>query len=272
MSSPTVLPVKAIDCWVNASLGAPDKNADYLFPGLAERWGNGISTEQLIEAMDASGIDKALIVSGYGPGDTLAWVKTAIKAYPDRLYGSHIVDPREGMKAVRLIDDLVRNENFRLIRMMAFMSQKPYDDAINYPIYAKCCELGVPISLNVGIPGPREPSKCQDPFALDEVCHFFPELKIIMAHGGEPWTELCVKLMLKWPNLYYMSSAFAPKRIPAPIVHYLNTRGADRVMYASDYPVLTFDRCMKEIAEMPLRDDETRAKFLYENAQRILFA
>lgn len=265
------MPTKAIDCWVNTNLGAPDSNADYLFPGLADRWKQGTTVSQLIDEMDASGIEKAILVSGYGPGDTLAWVQGAIKQYPDRLYGSHIVDPREGMKAVRLIDSLVKNDGFRLIRMMAFMSQKPYDDAINYPIYSKCCELGIPISLNVGIPGPRAPSKCQDPFALDEICYFFPELKIIMAHGGEPWADLCVKLMLKWPNLYYMSSAFAPKRIPVPVIHYLNTRGADRVMWASDYPVLTFERCMKEIAELPLRNDATRAAFIAENAHRLFF-
>lgn len=263
-------PVKAVDCWINTMLGAPDKGADYLFQGLSERWTQGMSPDELIEDMDAHGVEKAILTSGYGPGDTVGWVKAAIKAYPDRLYGSHIVDPREGMKAVRLVDDLVRNEGFRLVRMMAFMSQKPYDDAINYPIYAKCAELNVPISLNVGIPGPREPSRCQDPFPLDEICYFFPELTVIMAHGGEPWADLCVKLMLKWPNLFYMTSAFAPKRIPPAILQYLNSRGADRIMWASDYPVLTFERCLKDISGMKFRDDETLEKFLSGNARRVI--
>lgn len=260
-----------VDCWINTNLGAPQENADYLFPGLAERWSRGTTVSQLIDEMDANGIQHGIVVSGYGSGDTLSWVKSAIKAHPDRLSGSHIVDPREGMKAVRLIEELVRNEGFRLIRMMAFMSQQAYDHAINYPIYAKCAELGVPISVNVGIPGPRAPSKSQHPLPLDEVCYFFPELKIIMAHGGEPWADLCVKLMLKWPNLYYMSSAFAPKRIPQPIIHYLNSRGSDRIMWASDYPVLTFERCMKEIGEMQFREPTTRAKFLGGNARKVIF-
>lgn len=262
---------RAIDCWVNPSLGVtPDQNADYLFPGLSERWTRGTTLSQLLQEMDASGIEKAILVSGYGP-DSLGWVKDAVIRHPDRLAASHVIDPRDGMKAVRLIDDLVRNHGFRLIRLMAFMAQKGYDDAIYYPVYAKCAELGVPVSVNVGIPGPRVPSKCQDPFALDEVCSFFPELKIVMAHGGEPWPDMCVKLMLKWPNLFYMTSAFAPKYVPAPILAYLNSRGKERVMWASDYPNLTFDRCMKELAALSIRDASTLENFLAGNARRLFF-
>ena len=71
---------------------------------------------------------------------------------------------------------------------------------------------------------------------VDEVCYNFPELKFVMRHGGEPWDELAVKLMLKWPNLYYSTSAFAPRHYPESIIRYLNTRGADKVMYAGYYP------------------------------------
>jgi uncharacterized protein len=255
-----------IDCWVNVNPGgAPEENADYLFPGIDERWTRGTTLSQLIDE-----IEKAVLVSGYGQGDTLSWVRSALQSHPERFAGSHIIDPRVGMNGLRLINELVSKDGFCLIRMMALMFQRPYDDAICYPVYAKCAELGVPISLNVGIPGPRVPSKCQDPMPLDEVCHFFPELKVIMAHGGEPWAELCVKLMLKWPNLYYMTSAFAPKRIPPPVIHYLKSRGSDRVMWASDYPILTFERCMREINAMGL-DDATRTNFLATNARNVLF-
>lgn len=263
---------KAVDCWVNPNLGAPPGgDVDYLFPGIAERWRRGTTLPQLIDEMDAAGIEKSVLVSGFGYGDTEAWVKDAIRRHPDRLAGSHVVDPREGMKAVRQIESLVKDHGYKLIRMMAFLFQAGYDDAICYPVYAKCVELGVPISLNVGIPGPRVPSKCQDPMALDAVCHFFPQLTVIMSHGGEPWTELCIKLMLKWPNLFYMTSAFSPKRVPASVIHYLNSRGRDRVMFASDYPVFTFERCIGEIAALPLKDEATREAFAAGNALRVIF-
>ena len=67
---------------------------------------------------------------------------------------------------------------------------------------------------NAGIAGPRFPSACQDVMHFDEVCYDFPELRIVMRHGAEPWEELAVKLMLKWPGLYYMPSAFAPEVLP----------------------------------------------------------
>ncbi len=54
----------------------------------------------------------------------------------------------------------------------------------------------------------------------------------MLQHGGEPWVDTCVKLMIKWPNAHYMTSAIAPKHVPAQVIQYANTRGADRVMFA----------------------------------------
>ena len=75
-----------------------------------------------------------------------------------------------------------------------------------YPIYAACMELDIPIVVNAGIAGPRLPSACQKVELFDNVCYDFPELRIVMRHGAEPWTELAMKLMLKWPGLHYMPS------------------------------------------------------------------
>ena len=66
-----------------------------------------------------------------------------------------------------------------------------------------------------------EPQKVEH---LDEICWFFPELKVVMKHGAEPWTDLAWKLMLKYENLYYMTSAFAPKHYPKDIINFANTR------------------------------------------------
>ena len=88
---------------------------------------------------------------------------------------------------------------------------------------------------------------------FDQVCYDFPELRIVMRHGAEPWEELAVKLMLKWPNLYYMPSAFAPKHYPKAIIEYANTRGADKVMYAGYYPMgLSLERIFTEMPNVPV--------------------
>src|SRR6188472_3317135 len=102
-----------------------------------------------------------------------------------------------------------------------------------------------------------------------EVLYDFPELTMVSMHGGAPWTELAVKLMLKWPGLHYMTSAFAPKYYPQAIVDYANTRGADKVMYAGYYPMgLSLERIFAELPDVPFRD-HVWAPFLRENAMRV---
>ena len=105
---------------------------------------------------------------------------------------------------------------------------------------------------------------------LDEVCWFFPELKIVMRHGAEPWTDLAIKLMIKYPNLNYMTSAFAPKHYPKDIIHFANTRGGDQIMYAGYFPSgLSLERSMTELPDVPFRD-HVWPRFLRENALEVL--
>ena len=111
---------------------------------------------------------------------------------------------------------------------------------------------------------------CQHVERIDEVMWFFPELKFVMRHGAEPWDELAVKLMLKWPNLYYSTSAFAPKHYPQSIVDYANTRGAKKILYAGYFPMgLSLQRIFDELPSVPFRDHVWPA-FLRENALRVL--
>jgi predicted TIM-barrel fold metal-dependent hydrolase len=139
-----------------------------------------------------------------------------------------------------------------------------------YPIYAKCCELDIPIFLNGGVPGPRVPMHCQHVEHFDSVCYDFPELRIVTYHGTEPWEELAVKLMLKWPGLHFSTSAFAPKHYPKAIIDYANTRGADKVLYAGYFPMgLTLERIMTEMRSVPFRE-HVWPRFLRENAIRVL--
>lgn len=264
---------RMIDPWVNPNFAVTevDPTVAKLFPGLEARRRRGTTLEQMVAEMDEAGVERAILCAGYRGADNLPWVIDAISRHPDRFAGSLMVDPRTGLSAVRAVQSVVQNHGFVLIRVLALETQLPYDHAAYYPVYAKCAELGVPISVNVGIPGPRVPGRVQDPIALDDVCCFFPELTVLMSHGGDPWAEVCVKLMTKWENLHYMSSAYSPRRIPPPVIDYLNGRGRTRVLWASDYPILTFARCREQIAEMSLVDEGTRYDFAYGNAARLFF-
>lgn len=222
--------------------------------------------EHSLALMDHYGIETALI--GAGSDDQ----HRALREHPDRFLPSIGIDPNEGMAAV---EKIVRtHETVGLRAVAAFPAgcspQVPIDDKRWYPVYAKCCELAIPVFMCVGVPGPRVPAACQKVELLDEVCWFFPELTIVMRHGAEPWEELAVKLMLKWPNLHYSTSAFAPRYYPKAIVDYANTRGADKVMYAGYFPMgLTLERIFTELPQVPLRD-EVWPKFLRGNARRVL--
>jgi predicted TIM-barrel fold metal-dependent hydrolase len=221
----------------------------------------------LVEEMDHFGIEKGLIGVTLKPSTALR----AVEQYPDRFYGSYQVEPNRGMEGVR---DLVKAYDTLGVRAATcfpsgYLPQVPINDKKLFPFYAKCVELDIPICVCTGIPGPRVPAACQDTMLIDEVCWYFPELKFVMRHGAEPWADLAVKLMLKWPNLYYSTSAFAPKYYPRDIIDYANTRGADKVMYAGYFPMgLSLERIFRELPDVPFKAD-VWPKFLRDNALRV---
>ncbi len=196
----------------------------------------------------------------------------ALRDHPDRFVASASVDPNDVMGEVRRVRQL--SETFDLRAVTAFPAgcepQVPIDDAKFYPIYALCCELGLPIFVCAGVPGPRLPMSPQHVERIDRVMYDFPELTFVTRHGCEPWEALAVKLMLKWPGLHYSTSAFAPKYYPTAIVDYANTRGADKIIYAGYFPMgLSLERIMGDMGGVGFKDD-VWPKFLRHNAARLL--
>ncbi len=239
---------------------------EYMFKGVPHDWGKDRDpVEATLEEMDRWGIEKALTSARGEAG------RRALKEHSDRFIPSTGADPNRGMAAV---EDLVRDyETWGARSCSTFpaglVPQVDINDKKFFPIYAKCCELGIPFFVNAGVPGPRVPMHCQHVEHLDEVCWHFPELRIVTYHGCEPWEDLAVKLMLKWPGLHYATSAFAPKHYPKAIIDYANTRGADKVMYAGYFPMgLSLERIFRELPEVPFRD-HVWPGFLRENALRV---
>ena len=239
--------------------------AEYLFRNIPDMRDRSDFIAYTVEKMDAFGIEKALIGAQHESS------RRALKAHPDRFFGSYHANPNRGMDEVR---EIVRyHEEFGIKAVTAFPSgtvpQCPINDKKWYPIYAKCVELDIPICCTVGVPGPRLPMAPQKVELVDEVCWFFPELRFVMRHSAEPWTELAVKLMLKYENLYYSTSAFAPKYYPKAIVDYANTRGAHKIMYAGYWPMgLSLERIFEELPNVPFKE-EVWPQFLRENAVEV---
>jgi predicted TIM-barrel fold metal-dependent hydrolase len=240
--------------------------AGYMFKDVPNQLDEGDDGVDItIAEMDKWGVDIGMIGAG---------TETSVRAqkdHPGRFISSLEIDPNDITGAVRKIRRYKDEHDIKAITTFpaGCNPQVPVDDRRYYPIYQVCIDLDIPIISNAGIAGPRFPSKCQDVMLFDQVCYDFPELRIVMRHGAEPWEELAVKLMLKWPNLYYMPSAFAPKHYPEAIVKYANTRGADKVMYAGYYPMgLSLERIFTEMPNVPFRD-HVWPKFLRDNAIRV---
>jgi len=240
--------------------------AGYMFKDVPNRLAEGDDPVDItLGEMDRFNIEIGLV--GLGGEDT----RRALREHPERFKPSVEIDPNDITGAVRRIRDV--HERYGVKAVTTFPAgcnpQVPVSDRRYYPVYQACIDLDIPIIANAGIAGPRVPSECQDVMHFDQVCYDFPELRIVMRHGAEPWEELAVKLMLKWPGLYYMTSAFAPKYYPKAVIDYANTRGADKVMYAGYFPMgLSLERIFSELAEVPLRD-HVWPKFLRENAMRV---
>jgi hypothetical protein len=240
---------------------------EYMFKDVPKGLPTDDPVSLVLQQMDRFGIEKAMI----GVSEDSA--ELALKTFPDRFVPSGaIADPNDVMGSVNAIRRDYERYGIRATSVFpaGTFPQVPIDDPKMYPIYATCVELGIPIFVCAGIPGPRVPFAPQEVSRIDVVMFDFPDLVFITRHGCEPWEDLAVKLMLKWPNLYYSTSAFAPKYYPKAIIDYANSRGADKVLYAGYFPMgLSLERIFSELPKVPLRD-EVWPKFLYGNAARIL--
>ncbi len=249
------------------SLGGFAHPASYMFKNLpSERFADD-PPRAVLEAMDAYGVATALIT--VHPDNPVS--VRAVTEHPDRFIGAVEVDPNAGVAGVRALRHAVETLGVRAAAALpaGTFPQRPLDDAAWFPLYTACIDLGVPFLPCVGIPGPRIPFAPQHVMLLDRVCYEFPELTIITRHGCEPWEELAVKLMLKWPNLHYSTSAFAPKYYPQAIVDYANTRGADKVLFAGYFPMgLSYETIFEQLPNVGFRP-EVWPKFLRGNAARI---
>jgi uncharacterized protein len=262
---------KAIDCWLNLPVGFTDYRPEFLVRVARDYFKREkeifepAPLPELLGQMDAAGVERAVItIDGHNPEP----FDEIVQAFPGKFLPSAVIDPLQGMETLRLIDRLATKHRLGLVRIVPFLVNRPPNDKAYYPVYAKCIELGLPISINTGIPGPPMPAEPQRPLYLDEVCLFFPELTLIMAHGADPWWGEAIRLLLKYPNLYMMTSAYAPKYLPAELIHFMNTRGAQKVLFASDHPVLPFERCLGEAQALPFREGVLE-HYLRANALRV---
>jgi predicted TIM-barrel fold metal-dependent hydrolase len=274
-----------VDAWVNIfpesfaqGWAAQPENA-----GVGDLFGEDLSrgrtVESLVEAMDQAGIDLGVLTSGlrdptrlhrqgaYAAEDFLA----VADRYPERFLVSVAVDkatrPVENCRRIR---ELAADHRIALVRVTPLVEQYELNHRLYYPVYATCAELGLPVSINIGIPGPQVRSRCQDPVLLEDVLIDFPDLIVIGAHMGHPYEALLIGYLLKWPQLYLMTSAYLATYMDPAMVRFMDSsRGRGRVWFASDHPVLPAAKALDAARKLPL-SAEAMDEFLGASALRTL--
>jgi predicted TIM-barrel fold metal-dependent hydrolase len=240
----------------------------------------GLSLEAMIDRMDSADIDRAFLIAAKvgRPGLKGCYhmppelVAQAIDKYPDRFSGVIGIDPHTGMNGVRELERAVTDMGFIGAHVYPHWFELAPDHAKYYPFYAKCCELGVPIQLQVGqsmIYSKDYPCKSVGrPVTLDAVSCDFPELILVGIHVGIPWADEMIAMAWKHDNVYIGCDAHSPKYWPDNFVRYINSYGQDKVIFGTDFPVLDFSRTISEIHDLRFKPD-VLPKLLRCNAEKI---
>ncbi|MEM7586275.1 MAG: amidohydrolase family protein [Acidobacteriota bacterium] len=238
---------------------------------------SGVTLEEQLALMDAGGIDKGLMVATTGgwegsdiyfekPVDRIAEV---VAQHPERFKGIVGVNPSNIVPWLKHMERAVKELGFVGAHLYPHWFGKAPDDRVYYPFYAKCAELGVPIQIQVGHSAQQFLPTVAKPMLLDQVALDFPELTIIGIHIGYPWTEEMISVCWKHPNVYIGSDAHAPKYWDPSFVRFIGSRrGQDKVLFGTDWPVIGFERAVREIDELGF-SDEVKRKLLWENAVKV---
>lgn len=237
---------------------------------MPEHMKTGVSIDDYLRKMDAAGIERSLLIA-VRAGDLrmkgsfeIPYEQVAqwCRKYPDRFSGLAGVDPFRGMQGLRDLAHAVTELGFVGAHLYPHWFKLAPNEALYYPYYAKCCELDIPIMMQVGQnliyqKEVRLPSVAR-PILLDQIAIDFPELKLLGIHIGVPWTDEMIAMAWKHENVYIGIDAYAPKYLPQALKHYMNSYGAHKVMFGTDWPVIDPERAVAEMQAHDFRPDAMR--------------
>jgi predicted TIM-barrel fold metal-dependent hydrolase len=240
----------------------------------------GVSIPDYLKRMDRAGIERSLLIA-VRAGDLRVrgsfalpyeMVAKICRKYPRRFSGLAGVDPTLGVRGLRELEYAVTQLGFVGAHWYPHWFSMTPDAPQIYPYYAKCCELDIPLMMQVGhnlvySKDRRLPSVAR-PILLDQVAIDFPELTLIGIHIGVPWTDEMISMCWKHENIYAAGDAYAPKHWPSQFVRYADSYGREKVLFGTDWPVIDPERAVSEIAQLGLRPESHRM-LMRGNALRI---
>ncbi len=187
------------------------------------------------------------------------------------------IDPRRGVVAVREARRLIEKLGVRGFKFHPNSQAFFPNDRMAYPLYEVIAEAGLPAIFHTGHTGigagTRGGSgvhlKYSNPMCLDDVAVDFPDMLIVLAHPSFPWQDEAISVALHKPNVYIDLSGWSPRYFPPQLVQYANTLLREKVLFGSDFPLITPDRWLADFAQAGFRED-VRPLILKENAARLL--
>jgi predicted TIM-barrel fold metal-dependent hydrolase len=245
-----------------------------------------LSVEQVLAALDGAGIAR-MLVTGFDErascGKTFVpneLVAQLAAEHPDRFVPFAGADVLKGTPAVRELEQWVTKRGFRGLSLRPFMIGLPADDRHYYPFYAACVELGIPLSIHTSANWSTAAlNDLGHPRHIEPVARDFPELTIIMSHGGYPWVLEAVLLAWKYPRVYLELAAHRPRYfvVPGtgwePLLRFGQNTVADKVLYGSGWFLLGSPPAdlVREFRALPV-SPPVMERWLYRNAETILGA
>lgn len=227
--------------------------------------------EATIKSMDAAGVSVSLISAWVAPRNVMISndeVAGFVSSCPDRLVGVGSVDISKPMEAVAEVRRCINELGFKAIRVLPWLWELPPTDRLFYPVYTACCDLGVPFCTQIGHTGPLMSSEVGRPIYLDRVALDFPDLVIVGGHIGYPWTDEAIAVATKHVNVFIDTSAYTVKRYPPQLVEYMKTNGKAKVLFGTNYPMISPTKALDGLVELELTE-EVQALFLGGNARKV---
>ncbi|MGI5169080.1 amidohydrolase family protein [Spirillospora sp. CA-253888] len=204
-------------------------------------------------------------------------IADAARDHADVLVPFGSVDPHRVPEAVERARRLVGDHGVRGFKFHPSLQAFQPNDPRFYPIYAALQELGVPAlfhtgqtGIGAGLPGGRGIKlRYSDPMLLDDVAADFPGLTIVLAHPSVPWQDEAISIATHKANVYIDLSGWSPKYFPPQLVRAAGSMLRRKVLFGSDFPVITPDRWLNDFAGLDIKP-EARPLILKGNAARVL--
>lgn len=237
-----------------------------------------VTPEVMVTALREAGIDRAVLQAEFEHGDARAMnqaVRYMVDRYPGQFIGYGTVDPAGSENMARDVEELVKEMGLMGVNLQPWVYKVHANDKIFYPVYQKCLELGIPVTIHTGINYSVDRSiKYGHPLVIDEIACDFPDLIIVANHAGWPWVAEMVAVARKHKNVYLETGGVAPKYLARPgsgwevFFQFANTVLQDQVLFATD-SVIPYDRGVSEFKELPFKP-QVKEKILGGNAQALL--